>query len=206
VPITNFLENKLQDHLWRTTAYTAPATIYFGLIVASEGYWQATFAYTSGDTVLPTTPNGRMYRCSTSGTSGGSQPTWPTTPGGTVADGSAVWTEMTPDFEAGTNLVEVTGGSYARVGVTKGDAQFKGTHNATTGASSGTGGNIKNAGDIQFASPSATWGLVAAWIRNDASTSGNNEWYGMLTTPKQVNSGDAAPKISAEGLSCTLDG
>ena len=55
--------------------------------------WEASTAYILGDSVLPTTPNGYRYVCTTAGTSGGSEPTWPTTPiGQTVADGTAVWT------------------------------------------------------------------------------------------------------------------
>lgn len=48
----------------------------------------------SGTWVKPTTPNGYYYYCSTEGTVGSSEPTWPTTPGNTVADGSAVWTTV----------------------------------------------------------------------------------------------------------------
>jgi hypothetical protein len=40
--------------------------------------------------------NGHLYICTTAGTCGNIQPTWPTTESGTVTDGTAVWTEQTP--------------------------------------------------------------------------------------------------------------
>lgn len=54
--------------------------------------WAATTAYVLDDIVEPSTPNGYAYRCTTAGTSGGSEPTWGTTLGGTTADGTVVWT------------------------------------------------------------------------------------------------------------------
>lgn len=48
---------------------------------------------TPGTTVTPTTHNGYYYRCTTGGTTHATtQPTWPTTIGNTVSDGTAVWT------------------------------------------------------------------------------------------------------------------
>lgn len=55
--------------------------------------WAATTAYSEGQMLEPTTPNTYVYRCTTAGTSGGSEPTWPTAAiGDTVADGTCVWT------------------------------------------------------------------------------------------------------------------
>lgn len=56
--------------------------------------WVANTVYAVGDIVRPTTANGRSYKCTTAGTSHGStQPTWPTTYHGTVADNTVTWTE-----------------------------------------------------------------------------------------------------------------
>lgn len=55
--------------------------------------WQPSTAYTVGEIVRPNPPNGRSYRCTVAGTTGGSAPTFTTTEGGTVVDGSVTWTE-----------------------------------------------------------------------------------------------------------------
>ena len=48
--------------------------------------------------VCPLTENGKIFQCTTSGTSGGSEPAWDTTIGHTTADGGAVWTCVAPCF------------------------------------------------------------------------------------------------------------
>ena len=53
-------------------------------------HWQGSKAYAVGDRVLPVTPNNRWYECTVAGTSGATQPTWPTS--GTVMDGTVEWT------------------------------------------------------------------------------------------------------------------
>ena len=54
--------------------------------------WTASHAYALGDIVIPTTNNGFWYECTTAGTSGAAEPTWPTTEGLTVTDNTVVWT------------------------------------------------------------------------------------------------------------------
>jgi hypothetical protein len=51
----------------------------------------ASGTYALGDLVQPTTSNSYYYQCTTAGTSGSTQPTWPTTTGATVVDGSITW-------------------------------------------------------------------------------------------------------------------
>lgn len=56
--------------------------------------WAANHVYTAGTLVNPTTSNGHSYRCSTAGTSAGTEPTWsgrfPA-----VTDGTAAWVPYT---------------------------------------------------------------------------------------------------------------
>jgi uncharacterized phage protein (TIGR02218 family) len=64
--------------------------------------WAAATAYTvrrsgdagTGSVVKPAAYNGRHFKCTTAGTSGGSEPAWNTTIGATTADGSVVWTAL----------------------------------------------------------------------------------------------------------------
>lgn len=63
---------------------------------AAAANWQASFNYALNDVCKPTVYNGFYYKVTTdAGSSGGSQPTWPTTPGTTVVDGGITWTCMT---------------------------------------------------------------------------------------------------------------
>lgn len=56
--------------------------------------WEATTDYVLGDTVNPTSgkENGFKYVCTVAGTSGASEPAWPTTEGATKTDGTVTWT------------------------------------------------------------------------------------------------------------------
>ena len=71
------------------------ANAFDGLYKTLKGTpWTATTAKALGDEVVPTAgnENGFIYECTTAGTTGSSQPTWPTVEGATVNDGTVVWT------------------------------------------------------------------------------------------------------------------
>ena len=57
--------------------------------------WATGVAYSAGDIVRPTTVNGRSYKCTIAGTSGGAEPSWGTTVNGTTVDNTVTWTENT---------------------------------------------------------------------------------------------------------------
>lgn len=60
---------------------------------ATYSAWQASHAYVLGDYRRPTVANGHFYRVLVAGTSGASQPTFPTN-GGSVIDGTAAWADQ----------------------------------------------------------------------------------------------------------------
>lgn len=206
---TNYLENKIIDWFYRGQAFTPPANHFFSLIRATAGVSPRSTAVTVGQTTVPNTSNGRMYRCSTGGTTGGSEPTWGTVEGGTTTDGTAVWTEMTPDFESYSAVVsgaEVSAGGYARVSYASSLANFAGTQGAGTNtASTGTSGTTSNNNAVTFGTPTANWGTIAAIMDMDASTAGNALTFGVLTAPKTVNNGDPAPLFPAAAYSYQED-
>lgn len=53
--------------------------------------WVGSTAYSVDNTVKPTVENGYIYRATVAGTSGSSEPSWPTTIGNTVVDGGVTW-------------------------------------------------------------------------------------------------------------------
>jgi len=53
--------------------------------------WAASTSYGLLDRVIPTSPNGFYYQVTSSGTSGSSEPTWPTKINDTVSDGTVTW-------------------------------------------------------------------------------------------------------------------
>jgi hypothetical protein len=200
---TAFAENKIIDAIFRAQALTAPATLYAALIMATRGYWNnvASSVVSVGDTVLPVTQNGRIYKCTTGGTASAAEPTWPTTNGGTVVDGTVTWTEQSVALLSGT-YAEPVGGSYARVAITGSLANWAGTQGAgTTVASTGTSGVTSNNAAITFAAPTGNWGVAFGIMLADAASAGNGWLIAPFTNPKTINNGDAAPTVAIAALS-----
>lgn len=98
-------------------------------------------------------------------------------------------------LDAGSGT-EVSGGSYARVQRDPLDANW-------TGASA-TDGLTDNAAAVTFPAPTANWGVVTHFGIWDAATAGNLLIHGALTTPKTINSGDAAPSFAVGALDVTF--
>lgn len=83
---------RLPDYALVTTALSA----YSGTVAA----WAAATAYADGVERRPVTRNGYRYS-SSGGTSGASEPTWPTTLGATVVDNDITWTCSARDADIG---------------------------------------------------------------------------------------------------------
>jgi len=69
--------------------------------------WAGSTAYGVGDLrrqlATPANQNKRVFRCTTAGTSGASEPAWNLAAGATTTDGSCVWTEVTANAAYGWN-------------------------------------------------------------------------------------------------------
>lgn len=188
--MTDYTEQQILTHNFRTGSWTKPTTIAVALIRATRGTWAASTSYSANDTAIPSAPNGRIYRQTVATcTSAGTEPTWPTTAGGTVSDNTCSWTEQTVQLEA-CNFTEVANsGAYARATLNPLDANWTAP---SAGAGAGTG-QTSNAVAITYTTPSANWvGTVWGFMIMDSATygAGNCLYYAALTTPKVVNSGD----------------
>ncbi len=207
MPLTTYGDQKVLDALNQATALGAPATWYFGLMVAPS--WQASTAYTAGEYVIPTAFNsltgstGRLFVCTTAGTTGSTIPTGlnngSTGAGGTVADGTVVWTEVTDLFAAGTftGAEQASAGSYARASLASSTANWAAATSARPSAS------VTSAA-ITFATPTANWGQCVGYMKCDASTAGNVWEWGCFNTAITAGSG-SSPSIPAGDLTLTLE-
>ena len=202
-----------------------PLFLYAALFSINKGLRQNSTAYSSGD-VISLTANGgaggdtrqHLYRCSTAGTTAGSQSGYLGVPGEAITDGSAVFTEISPVFDSNTGfpagLAEVSGGSYTRVKINAGTyaalTDWAGTQSAgSTTSSTGSGGTTSNNNTITFPAPTANWAsgsaAVGASALYDQPTGGNLYVWAPLTTPKSVNNGDAAPSFASAAWSIQTD-
>ena len=194
---TTFAHDKILDAWGQDVSLASPATHYIGLFTATT--WVASHSYGSGNYVIPTTFGsisgqvGKIFKCTTAGTSGTGQPTWPTTAGGTVVDGTATWTEVSDLFQAGTFTgAEISGNNYSRVAVTANSTNFP-------NASSAQPAVLQNGTTITFPTPSADWGLAVGFIIADASTSGNAWVWGAMTSALDCSSG-STPSFGVNAL------
>lgn len=198
MPLTTTGDQAVLNALMQAAALGAPATWYVGLLVAPT--WAASTAYTAGEYVIGTafaSTNRHIYKCTTAGTSGATEPTWVQTSGGTTTDNSVTWTECTLLFQAGTFTgAEQSGGGYARVAVTANSTNFAAATSAVPSATD-------NATAIDFATPTATWGQAVALTMNSAATAGTVWWWGLLTTAVVAGTG-STPSVAVDGFSWTL--
>ena len=213
---SNYLQNKLDDFLYRAQTFAPASPLYVGLLVAGGGIRAASTAYTLNQLVVVqnSTANGgdglyHLYLVTTAGTTAATQPTTYTgAVGEAITDGTAVLTEQTTNLKAvGSSFVEASGGAYARVSVASSLANWSGTQGAgTTAVSSGTTGQISNNNAITFPTSSAAWAaspaVVWATFTADALTAGNVYHIGSLTSPVSVGSG-VTPSLAAGSLSVT---
>jgi len=66
--------------------------------------WAANQPYDLGTELVPTQPNGHVYRVTSAGVSGAAEPVWPTASGATVTDGTAVHSEAGPAWSGAWHL------------------------------------------------------------------------------------------------------
>lgn len=200
-----YAENKIDDAVLRGQALGAPTDLYLGLIIATLGKWATSIGTPSvGDSVMPSTPNGHIYfATAVTGAVGATEPTWPTTEGGTVTDGGVTWTEGVPTCK-NFAFTEASGGGYGRIDIPSSLTNWSGTQGqGTTAVSSGTSGtsylNVKEA----FSQLTAGIGWVFGFFLADAGTAGNLWIWSPLTTPQLVDSG-AQPEFDANSISVGL--
>jgi hypothetical protein len=124
---SDYLENKLLDHVLRNTAYTSPTTVYMALFTAAPS-----------------------------------------------------------DAGGGT---EVSGNNYARAAITFGAA---------------ASGAITNSADVNFNTPSGSWGACSHFGIFDASTNGNLLYWSALAQTETPLSGNTV-KFPAGDIDVTED-
>lgn len=87
------LNNEVPNGSGYTTGGATLASLSVTLVAANSFglTWAGTTAFKLGQLARPTVGNGYLFKVVVAGTTSGSQPTWPTTPGLTVTDGGVTW-------------------------------------------------------------------------------------------------------------------
>jgi len=106
--------------------------------------WASSTAYSVGDIVRASSlqASGLVFRCTTAGTSGGSEPAWGTDIGSTITDGTVVWTAVASSYE---ELAEIAPSAIIELFEMTLDATLHGssdTYRWHNGANADVTGNI----------------------------------------------------------------
>jgi len=107
----------------------------------------------------------------------------------------ALFTTAPNDAGGGTE-VNTSGTGYSRVSVANNTTNFGTITLPTTTKTNSTA--------IQFGTATASWGTITSFGIYDASSGGNLLFWGDLTTPRSVLTGDQ-PRFAASALSITED-
>jgi hypothetical protein len=205
-----------------TAEFVSDVTAVSAEIAAGNGYtaggvalpsltWAATVAnswpiaaavtttYNVGTIVHPATPNGFLYQCVVTGTSGGTAPTWPTVVGTTVTDGTVTWLNVgtaVTVLGAGTITFTSTGAGFT--------ASYGLVYDRTPSVLiAATGVTTTNA------SPTVTGtGFSAQWIGKTVAFSGTGAPTGnyVITAVASGTSLTISPNANAGAASLTMTG
>lgn len=93
------------------------------------------------------------------------------------------------NLESNIKTDEVSGNGYARV---------------TISFAAAANGAASNSGIVTFSPATASWGTISHVAIMDASTSGNVLFWGAVTVPKLIETGDIF-QIATSNLTVTLD-
>lgn len=139
-----------------------------------QATWQASTAYSLGVVVRPTTPNGCWYQCEVAGTSGSSEPTWPTTDQATVADGTVTW-QAKRYYQVPFSIGESSGASGYNFHLEGKSAIFPSGEN--------------QGGDLRFTSSDGST-LLDFWIESVSGTSPNRLAKAWVEVPGDLSQKD----------------
>jgi hypothetical protein len=212
MPLTNYGEQQMLQALFgavTTGIPTSSSGYYIGLIKA-KGTWTTLTTYASADLIIPTTFSSggnlnRMFRCTTAGTTGASEPAWTgVASGGTISDGTVVWTEVTTQFYTAANIqtYEVSGGGYARrlLANAQGSTQWVAPSLPGSSPASSNWGST-----VSFPSSTASQGYVVGFFLADALTTGNTyAWNTLSNFVPILASGMTLTLPSSTGVTVTL--
>ena len=91
---SNYVQNNVIDWFLRAQSFSPVATTYVALLTASNGSIARSLAYISGQyaSYIAADGNNHLYKCTTSGTTAESAPSYPGVLGEAITDGTAVFT------------------------------------------------------------------------------------------------------------------
>lgn len=176
--------------------------------------WAASTAYNIGDirkrlTGDGTYPNARVFRCTTAGTSGASEPTWVLTKGATTTDNTVVWTEVTGNETYGWSAASPYFELIAESWCAAGDIIYVSHQHSETVTVATT---ITVPGTLvapvivlcvnDGASPPTALATTASWSTSGTATltmSGSFYIYGMVLRPGSEAAVNATLGISSSG-------
>lgn len=217
IPSTSFpVQGTSTSNCWGV-GLIAATTWYPGWTVSAGQYcvpnnngtpWAAT---NLGWTALPSSSTGRIFICTTGGTTnsvGQGPPTWPTSIGGTVTETNGVaWAEVSSAtyFGGGTFTgAAPTGGGYAPINASLN--QTVGATGFTTAATVSSIGQVQNgSAGLSFPLSTGAYGVPqqVGFTLTDVSHGGVKFW-GLLQTCFLVASSGLTPAIASGGLTINL--
>lgn len=173
--------------------------------------WTATAAELVGQYVTPKTSNGFFFKCTTAGSTGASEPTWPSVVGTTVTDGTVTWTcagailtgGLVP-FNSGagvesvsTALATIATSQFDRIALGHNDSTNLGLWRTQVDAQAGPQANILQEVVVATNGASAAAQTLATTSLNDTRF----EVFRVLnceTHPSELAASHAATRVGAE--------